>query len=143
MLNLAGISATLTIARMKLPLAFAAMLACAGCSDPCQNSIVQRSPSPDGIYTAILFQRDCGTTTGFSTQISILRSKDRFSGSGNIFRADDNHGAARAANWGGPWAAMQWLSPDHLRVRYAKKSRLFQQTAAVSGVKISYEEASR
>jgi hypothetical protein len=74
-----------------------------------------------------MFQRDCGTTTGFSTQISIVEAGDQPSGSGNTFRADDDHGAARAGKWGGSWAEMKWLAPDHLLIRYAAKSRLFER----------------
>ncbi|HEX7821575.1 MAG TPA: hypothetical protein VF463_13280 [Sphingobium sp.] len=90
-----------------------------------------------------MFQRDCGATTGFSTQISIVDSGDRLSGMGNAFRADDNHGAARTGNWGGPWVEMRWLSPNHLLVSYAAKSRVFEQDDAVSAVRISYRAIGR
>lgn len=96
-------------------------------------------PSPDGERDAVMFQRDCGATTGFSTQISILDAGHQLSESGNTFRADDDHGAARVGEWGGPWAEMKWLSADHMLVRYAKKSRLFEQDDDVSGVKITYQ----
>jgi len=86
-----------------------------------------------------MFQRDCGATTGFSTQISILESGDQLAGSGNTFRADDDHGAARTGAWGGSWAEMNWLSKDQLLIRYAAHSRLFEQDADVSGVEIIYE----
>jgi len=86
-----------------------------------------------------MFQRDCGATTGFSTQVSILNAGEPLSGPGNVFRADDNHGAARAGGWGGPWAEIKWLSPSHLLVRYAARSRLFKESEHVSGVKIMYQ----
>lgn len=109
------------------------------CSDMCANSVVSRASSPDGQHDAVLFQRDCGATTGFSTQVSILGAGDQPSGSGNAFRADDDHGSARAGDWGGSWAELRWLAPDHLLVRYAAKSRIFEQDDVVSGVKITYE----
>lgn len=90
-----------------------------------------------------MFQRDCGATTGFSTQISVLEQGIEPSGGGNTFRADDDHGAAAAGDWGGPWAEMRWLAPDHLLIRYAAKSRLFEQQEEVSGVKISYQQVPR
>jgi hypothetical protein len=101
--------------------------------------VASRSFSPDGSHIAVLFQRDCGATTGFSTQISILGTGDKLSGGGNAFRADDDHGIARAGDWGGSWAEMKWLSPDHLLIRYAAKSRLFKQDTNVSRVRISYQ----
>ena len=38
---------------------------------------------------------------------------------------------------------MSWLAPDHLLVRYAAKSRLFEQQREVSGVTISYQQVTR
>ncbi len=87
----------------------------------------------------MLFQRDCGTTTGFSTQLSVVADGEQASGSGNAFRADDDHGAAMAGEWGGPWAEDRWLAADHLLIRYAPKSRIFHQAAQIGGVKITYE----
>jgi hypothetical protein len=68
-----------------------------------------------------------------------LRPDDNVPDAGNAFRADDYHGAARVGDWGGSWAEMKWLSPDHLLVRYASKSRLFMQDEEVSGVRITYQ----
>ena len=117
----------------------AAVMICSGCSDACQKTVVSRSPSPDGTHVAVLFQRDCGATTGFSTQISILAANDKPSGGGNAFVADDGHGAARVGDWEGSWADMKWLSRERLRIRYATKSRIFKQEERVSGVTISYQ----
>lgn len=111
----------------------------AGCSDTCGDDVVLRLTSPDGQRDAVMFQRDCSATTGFSTQISILNAGEELSGMGNTFRADDEHGAARSGSWGGPWAEMKWLSPDRLLIRYTAKSRLFEQDDHVSGVGVTYE----
>lgn len=113
------------------------------CADDCANSVVAQSRSPDGRHRAVLFQRDCGATTGFSTQISILARDEALAGSGNAFIADDDHGAAATGGWGGPWAAMTWLAPDRLQISYAAKSRIFDQDDSVSGVAISYQPVSR
>ncbi len=123
--------------RLVLPLAFG--LALTGCADTCANEIVSRLPSPDSNWDAVIFQRDCGATTGFSTQISVLPSGAQPIDSGNAFRADDDHGAARTGAWGGPWAEAKWLSSNKLLVRYAAKSRLFAQNQNVSDVAISYQ----
>jgi hypothetical protein len=114
-------------------------LLCGGCSDGCGNTLVSRSPSPDGRHEAVLFQRDCGATTGFSTQISVLDAGSPVARGGNVFIADDDHGAARAGDWGGPWAEVAWLSSDRLRIRYADKSRVFEKRDAVKGVTITYQ----
>ncbi len=91
---------------LKTGILGAGVLFLSGCSDACSNSVVARANSPDGLHSAVMFQRDCGATTGFSTQVSVLEHGKEASGGGNAFRADDDHGAAAAGAWGGPWAEM-------------------------------------
>jgi hypothetical protein len=128
---------------MRKLIALAAVLALVtGYSDPCRNTVIVRDDAPDGRHAAVLFQRDCGATTGFSTQISILDVGKDPADAGNAFRADDGHGAAQTAAWGGPWADLRWLSPKHLLIRYDAKARIFEQKVEISGVRISYEKVS-
>ena len=130
-------------AMLRIGVLTVGLLTLHGCSDGCTNSTISRADAPDGLHSAVMFQRDCGATTGFSTQISVLERSGELSGAGNTFRADDDHGAAKAGEWGGPWAEMRWLAPDQLLIRYAAKSRLFKQDDEVSGVKISYRQQIR
>lgn len=69
------------------------------CSDGCASQSVRRAAAPDRRHQALMFRRDCGATTGFSTQISILAEREALSGSGNFYRADDDHGATAAGSW--------------------------------------------
>ncbi len=94
--------------------------------------------SPDGRHRAVLFQRDCGATTGFSTQIAVLAADERWPGRGAAFVADDGGGEVALGVWGGPWAEMRWQSPDRLEVRYARGARVIEQRSAVGRVGISY-----
>jgi hypothetical protein len=114
-----------------------------GCSDTCENSVAAKATSPDRQRDAVIFQRDCGATTGYSTHISVLGSGTAPNGGGNAFRADDNHGTAVVGEWQGPWADMRWIAPDRLLIRYASKSRIFDQQSKVDGVEIDYQQASR
>lgn len=125
--------------RMKTCLPMLALLASSGCSDACENTVASSTLSPNGELAAVLFQRDCGATTGFSTQISILRPDGKPTGGGNVFIADDDHGTARVGSWEGSWAEAKWLAPDRLLIRYAAKSRLFKRSDRVSGVNITYQ----
>jgi hypothetical protein len=109
----------------------------------CENSIVRTVDSPDGKRTLALFERSCGATTGFSTQISVLGRGEVSTGSGNAFIADANHGAAPLGEWGGPWAEIQWLANEHVLIRYAQGSRVFEKDEQVSGVKITYQPVTR
>lgn len=119
------------------------MITLGGCSDTCTNNPISRVDAPGGLHSAIMLQRDCGATTGFSTQISVVADVEQPSVSGNAFLADDDHGAAAAGDWGGPWAEIKWMAPDHLLIRYAAKSRIFEKDSEVSGIRISFEEVER
>ena len=123
-----------------LPLVF---VLASGCSDDCINTAVTSKDAPDGRHQAVLFERSCGATTGFSTQISVVGAGEQPTDKGNVFIADDDHGSAQAANWGGPWAEMVWLSPDRFLVRHDAKARVFTQAARVSGVQIRFEPVPR
>lgn len=58
-------------------------------SDMCGNEVYSEMLSPDGKHKVVVFQRDCGATTGFSTQISIIDSDDDLKNeSGNIYIID-------------------------------------------------------
>jgi hypothetical protein len=71
-------------------------------ADICKNEIYKEYISPDKALKAIVFQRDCGATTGFSTQISILKSNEDLDNNegGNIFiiKGEPNK-VAPTLNW--------------------------------------------
>ncbi|MDE2561388.1 MAG: hypothetical protein KGL48_03995 [Sphingomonadales bacterium] len=128
--------------RLPIILALAALLA--GCSkSACSNTVVARLRAPADPFTAVLFQRDCGATTGFSTQVGLQKDGEQLTGGGDVFRADDDHGKAKRGDWGGPWVEMQWTGPGQLRIRYARGARIFQQERHVQGVEISFEPVDR
>ena len=128
---------------LKTALVLLALGTTAGCSDMCSNTLVQVVKAPGGQHAAALFQRDCGATTGFSTQVSVLIPGDKVTGGGNAFRADDDHGAAAVGEWQGSWADLRWLSSNHLLIRYAVRSRIFKRDDQAAGVRISYQEVAR
>lgn len=117
----------------------AATLPAGGCFlDTCENTLVRSLPSPDGRQQAVLFERSCGTTTGFSTQVSILAIGAKPKGPGNVFSADDDHGQAVAGPWGGVWAEMNWESSRRLRIGHAPGARLIKATARHGQTTIVY-----
>jgi hypothetical protein len=92
----------------------------------CSNDVLMDIPSPDGEHKAIVFQRDCGATTGFSTQISVLRvSQSLGNNAGNIFVADTDHGTAPSGPGGGPAVQVQWSGTKALTVLHHPKVRVF------------------
>lgn len=114
------------------------LLFVAGCHDAggsCSSSEISRLVSPDGQRDAVLFERDCGATTGFSSQVSVVGRGEAVRGrGGNALVADTDHGAAPAGPWGGPVVEMTWTGDDQLILRYSAAARVVASPAAAGGV---------
>jgi hypothetical protein len=46
----------------------------------CEDTIKAEAKSPDGKYTATIYERDCGATTDFSTILNLRESSAKFNG---------------------------------------------------------------
>jgi hypothetical protein len=115
----------------------AVLLNLVGCLDPCGNRILSEIPAQVGSKRAVVFERDCGATTDFNTQVSILNANESAPReAGNVFIADSDHGAVTNLI-----VSVRWDSPDHLVVVFPARARVFQQQVQVIGVNISYEKA--
>jgi len=114
---------------VRLVAAAALCSGAAGCDSGCANRVVSESASPDGRRHAVVFSRDCGATTGFSTQVSVLPAGREPSGAGNVFGADGDHGRAPAGPGGGPVVHVRWLGRRTLEVRYDGRARIFKRDA--------------
>jgi hypothetical protein len=68
-----------------------------GCSDECENVIVQKLDSPDGKLRATVFSRNCGATTSESVHIYMGGIEDSIPDSGNVFRGV--HSAKAKVSW--------------------------------------------
>ncbi len=117
-----------------------ALVCLSACENPCGNEIVRELPSPDQKSKAVLFTQNCGVTTDYTSQVSILSRGEAFSADGNAFIADSNHGAAETIPQGGPVVSMTWTAPDALLVTYANQSRVFLSETQVRNVSITYRE---
>ena len=116
------------------------------CVDPCGNDVLTEARSPDGRLKAVVFQRDCGATTGFSTQVSVIPSGEslltaptwlRSTEGGNVFVADTNHGKAPSGPGGGPVVKVEWLDATHLRITRDNRARVFKSAASIHGVNVT------
>ena len=94
----------------------------------CGNEVAQTVASPSGQLKVIVFSRDCGATTGFSTQVSIVPAKDTLpNDSGNILILD-----------GVVPLKVQWGSDSTLTLTGLGSSRVFKQVPSAAGVSINY-----
>jgi hypothetical protein len=120
----------------------ALLAAVSGCFDSaggCTNERLVDRASPNGRWHSVVFQRDCGATTGVSTQVSVLPGSDSLlNEGGNAFTADDNHGAAPAVPGGGPPVSTRWIAPDTLEIRFHPRSRVFTREKKVGAVAIRF-----
>lgn len=106
----------------------------------CANEVLAEAPSPDGKLKAVVFQRDCGATTSFSTQVSVFAAESAVgNAAGNVFTSDTNHGAAPSGPGGGPVVRVDWRSPSVLVVSHDAAARVFVAESHVGEVKVNYE----
>jgi hypothetical protein len=105
----------------------------------CENQIVKSYTSPDNKYEVVLFQRDCGATTGFSTQVSIIETgRELPRKKGNIFIADDGDTPVSLGSWGGPLLEIKWMTQDKVIIEYPKGSRVFLNENRYKAINIEY-----
>ena len=115
------------------------LLGSTSCLDvECNNSVLQDIASPDGRRHAIVFERSCGATTGFSTQVSVLTRSRELSGGGNVFVVDDDHRKVPAGPGGGPAVTVRWLDARTVEVHYDKRARVFHQALRHDDTEIRY-----
>ena len=111
-----------------------AVLACVttGCLDGsgCGNTEESRTRSPNGVFDAVVFVRDCGATTAYSAQVALVRAETRVADApANVFI--DAHKVS---------IEVRWRGNDTLEVRHPHAAPLLAATQ-VSGVAITYGEA--
>ena len=110
-----------------------------GCSMPAKNTVIQEIPSPSGNLKAIVFERNAGATTSFSTQISIIQASETLKNDGgNTFIADCDHGKAPRASWGGPAVLVEWIDDKTLSITHHPDARVFKSEEILLGCKIKY-----
>lgn len=101
-------------------------------SDMCGNEINLELMSPDKKHKAIIFQRDCGATTGFSTQVSIIKSIEELPNkSGNVLTSDGH------PNDNG--YKLKWLNAENLLISNAHNNRIYFKEKTIGTISVSYE----
>ena len=97
---------------LAIPVGFVALLFFNSADMMCGNYVHEEYLSPQKHHKAVVFQRDCGATTGFSTQISIISGGETLgNGGGNIY-VIAGHPEKVAPN-------IEWLSDDKLLIKRA------------------------
>lgn len=100
----------------------------AGCESACENVIAGNTASPSGRTKAVEFHRNCGATTGFNTQVSVLPMAAQL---------PDEGGNALVIEGSAP-LQMRWISDSSLLIEGSDSAKVFKQESRVGEVEISY-----
>ncbi len=111
--------------------------------DQCGSTWLTEEISPDQTRKAVVFERDCGATTDFSTQAAILKRYDTIEksapgGGRSFFIADTDHGSAPAGPGGCPEVRLRWIDAHTLEVQYQMFAHVTRAEAQVGDVEIIY-----
>lgn len=98
---------------------------------PCETEIIDRSMSPNQEYTAVLFSRNCGATTGENFQVSIIGRNEHLNGDGNALILD------HAPKYGRMWNP-RWVSDEELELSIPNSARVFRQNSSAGSINIEY-----
>ena len=99
-----------------------------GCTAGCGSEPIASIASPSGSTKAVVFNRNCGATTGFNTQVPLIRSSKQLPNAvGNALTLD-----------GTVPLAVTWRSDSELSIVGLGSARVSKREQSVAGVKISY-----
>src|SRR5262245_55840975 len=87
-------------------------------------------PSPDRSKHAVMFDVDCGATTGFNTQVAIVPANIAF----------DHKATPAVLVMDGRWSLpIHWIDDRTLHIRIPKDERYYEKLTSAGGVTIVFE----
>jgi hypothetical protein len=106
----------------------------------CANAVAEEVFSPDKKYKIVVFERNCGATNDFSTQISILDSdEDLGNENGNLFVGDSDHGRAILSDKNVIHTNINWQNNKTILIEVDSSARIFVNKTYYRGFKILYK----
>jgi hypothetical protein len=100
----------------------------------CANRIAAEYPSPDARHKAVVFERDCGATTGFSAQVTILGPDEVLRNeAGNVCVVEADGDTPDEIN---AEISVSWDGPDELVIRSLGVPKRLE--SRVDDVRVSY-----
>ena len=111
-----------------------------GCLVSCdfgvKNILIDEKMSPNGENKIVVFQRDAGATTGFSVQVSVLKSNKNLKNSdkGNIFVIAGNKTDFES----GKLFDISWLDEKTLNITLHSDKKVYKQVEKLENISIQY-----
>jgi hypothetical protein len=100
----------------------------------CENSVIWESRSPDSRFKAVIFERDCGSAAGISTQASLLPVADQLPNrKGNLLIVE---GLAKPGD-----VQIIWKGTQNLSLSYIGNLKIQKAKSELQGVHILYQIA--
>jgi hypothetical protein len=99
--------------------------------DLCGNDVFSELWSPNKEYKAVIFQRNCGATTDFNTQISIIQSSDALGNDGGNVLIIKGHPQDVSP-------VLLWNSNNELTINKAINGSEFKVEKMVGTINIKY-----
>ena len=93
-----------------------------------EPNIMQSISSPDGQYTAYVFESNGGATTGWIYHVSVLKKDEKLGkGTGNVYISDD------------PPNSIEWLENNVLYIDDYKSIKTTRQRQKIKDVTIKFK----
>lgn len=111
-----------------------------GCLVSCdfgvKNILIDEKMSPNGENKIVVFQRDAGATTGFSIQVSVLKSNKNLKNSdkGNIFVIAGNKTDFES----GKLFDISWVDEKTLNITLHSDKKVYKQVEKLENISIQY-----
>jgi len=114
-------------------LAALAVVPLGGCRalDPCETEIRREVPSPDGALIAVVYERGCGATVGFNTQVGLRTVRAQLDlDDGQVVALSGQHDLRPI------WT---WTTQSTLSIAIPE-ARVYRQLSKWNGIAIAYEK---
>lgn len=104
--------------------------------DLCRVEIAQQHFSPNKEFKAVIYQYDCGATTPFTTNVSVLAADEAIEYElGNVFSAQ--YGSVKG-DWHGPFAELKWENNNTIQLSYVNDAEISQKVNSLADITIKY-----
>lgn len=100
-------------------------------SEMCENTVMKQIASPDKSLNAVVYQRDCGSGSGISTNVSVLPSSNPFpERKGNLFIVEGREATGMMH--------VKWTGLQKLTIVYKGQSKVLKTNNQMQDVTVEY-----